>query len=274
MAFFGYHAVYEHGYMAAIKAAVDHGFQFVQFDLNVPEFYIDSLSHRQLDDIKAASADRGVAISFHAPGDIVGLFTDYPLIRAGMLDHLSLVLQKANRLGAHHLTVHPLAPPYFRRADSFEDSFQTEHQEYFKQVLKDNLKQLTEAAGGVLIVVENCHLGMSAKLALAEIFSAGTDVFLTLDWAKMHRRGPELDENQYSFYAEHKHRIRELHLHDVDQQGRSHLAPGQGALNFEPLFDQFYDPGHWLTIEVRPVLEAGKAKCEFMRMIERLADGS
>ena len=265
----GYHAVYENDYQSAIKAPAEHGFQYVQFDLNVPRFYVDGLSRKQLGTIKSMSHDLGVDISLHAPGDNVGLFTDYPPIRRGLLKHVRHALRQANRMGAHHLTVHPLDPPSFRRADILEDSFQVEHQDYFKGILKENLAQLADAAGEVSLVVENCHLGKIADIALSEMFLEGTEIYLALDWAKMHKKGLVLDENQHAFYIKHKHHILELHLHDVDGKGRSHLAPGQGTLQFESLFRQFYDQSQWLTIEVRPVLEAAKAKGIFMDLIAK-----
>jgi sugar phosphate isomerase/epimerase len=265
---FGYHAVYEHDYQSAIKAAAEQDFHYVQFDLNVPAFYIDRMSRRQLDEINAVAADFGIGITFHAPGDNVGLFTDYPLIRKGILDHMKLVLQKANFLNAHHLTVHPLNPPSFLRADTLKDSFQEENHDYFKEVLKENLRQLTNASGSVLIIVENCHFGRIAIDALDEMFKEGTDIFLALDWAKMHKVDQLIDEEQHQFFTQHRHRIRELHLHDMDASGRSHLIPGQGSLDFKPLLNQFFDPSQWLNIEVRPFVEAVKARDKFLEMIE------
>lgn len=269
MAHFGYHAVYEKHFASAIKAASDYGFQYVQFDLNVPGFYIDQLSRRQLKDIRSRAVDLGIEISFHAPGDNVSLFSDYPPIRKGILDHFKRILQQANYLNAHHLTVHPLNPPSFRRADTLEDAFQIEHQEYFNQVLKENLTQLTKSAGDVLVAVENCHLGSIAHAALCELLEEGIDVYLTLDWAKMHTKQLAMANDQFSFYTSYKHRIRELHLHDADGKGKTHLAPEQGILEFDTLFKNFYNQNQWLTIEVRPVLEAAKAKIEFEKMIKK-----
>ena len=267
MAFFGYHAVYESNFASAINAAYNNGFQYVQFDLNVPGFYIDKLSRHQLNDIRSLAVDLGTEISFHAPGDNVSLFADYPPIRKGITDHFKRILQRANDLDAHHLTVHPLNPPSFRRADTLEDGFQNEHHDYFKQVLKENLTQLANSAGDVLIMVENCHLGPIANIALHELLKEEIDVYLTLDCAKMHTKQLTMDNDQLFFYKSHKNRIRELHLHDSDGKGKTHLAPERGSLDFDTLFENFYNEDQRLTIEVRPVLEAARAKIEFEKMI-------
>lgn len=48
----GMHAVYERSFAEAIHKASECGFDYVQFDLNVPQFYVDQISGRQL--VKAA----------------------------------------------------------------------------------------------------------------------------------------------------------------------------------------------------------------------------
>jgi hypothetical protein len=40
-------------------------------------------------------------------------------------------------------------------------------------------------------------------------------------------------------HTRHRGRIRELHIHDKDARGHGHIAPGDGALSFEQLFDRF-----------------------------------
>jgi sugar phosphate isomerase/epimerase len=268
MAVFGYHAVYEPDFASAIRRAAAHGFQYVQFDLNVPRFYIEDLARSEREAVRSLAADLGVRLTFHAPGDNVGLFCDYPLVRKGLLDHVKAVLDKANSLGARHLTVHPLRPPSFRRSDSLADGFQEEHAEYFKEVLKENVAELAGAAGCVMLVVENCYLSPIASAALDELIAGGAEVYLALDWAKMHKAGPEPDEDQRAFFRRHKARIRELHLHDLDERGRSHLKPGQGKLEFAGLFREFAGEEQWLTVEVRPFEEARKAKEQFNEILE------
>jgi sugar phosphate isomerase/epimerase len=270
MPVFGYHAVYERDFASAIAEAAAHGFQYVQFDLNVPRFYIDRLPRRQLVEIKSRAANSGVRIAFHAPGDNVGLFCDYPLIRRGLLDHIRRILEKANDLDARHLTVHPLQPPSFRRADTLEDGFQEEHADYFKAVFKENIAALAAAAGDVLLLAENCRLGKIAAAALTEILAERDDVFLALDWQKMHSAGPVPDGDQRDFFLAQQGRIRELHLHDMNAAGRSHLKPGQGNLDFTELFRRFYNRDQWLTVEVRPFAEAWQAREMFTEIMKRL----
>lgn len=223
MPILGYQDVYEPDFLSALRAASDQGFHYAQFDLNVPGLYIDRLPRRRLHEIRSAASDLGVSISLHAPGDIVGLFTDYPSIRQGILNHFERVLEQANELGAHHMTVSDL----------------------------------------VDIAIE----------ALSDMFQHGTDLFLALDWAKLHKADLLPEDAQLAFYQKHKARIRELHLHDRDTSGRTHLAPGQGSLDFHTLFEKFYEESQWLTIEVRPFSEAVQAKERFLRILQETQSG-
>jgi sugar phosphate isomerase/epimerase len=267
MPIFGYHDVYETDFLSALKAASEHGFQYVQFDLNVPGLYIDHLPRKRLHEIRSAASDLDVAISLHAPGDTIGLFTDYPAIRRGILDHFERVLEQANELGAHHMTVHPFRPPSFLRADTLRDGFQDIYFSYYRDVLMENLFHLTRVSGRVLITVENSDFIDIAIEALSDMFQRGTDLFLALDWAKLHRTDLAPDDAQLTFFQKHRERIRDLHLHDRDANGRTHLAPGQGSLNFRSLFEKFYEDSQWLTIEVRPFAEAVRARERFLGIL-------
>jgi hypothetical protein len=42
----GYHAIYDQDYFEAIDYAGKNNFDFVQFDLGVPKFFLDSLSDK------------------------------------------------------------------------------------------------------------------------------------------------------------------------------------------------------------------------------------
>ena len=92
----GYHAVYPDSFFGGITDARKYGFDFVQFDLGVPTFFLDGLTKEDLREIKSYAGDNGVEITFHAPGDNVSLFCDYPLIRKGILDEFKLILEKAD----------------------------------------------------------------------------------------------------------------------------------------------------------------------------------
>ena len=71
----GYQAVFDRDFFDAISYAAENRFDYVQFYLNVPRYYLDELGPRELDRIRLAASDKAVGLGFHAPGDNVSLFT-------------------------------------------------------------------------------------------------------------------------------------------------------------------------------------------------------
>jgi sugar phosphate isomerase/epimerase len=256
----GYHAVYEPDYKTAILLASENGFNFVQFDLNVPHFYLEHLSRHELTDIRNLLADSDVGISFHAPGDNVSLFSDYPPIQKGILDYFGSILDVANDLGAHHLTVHPLKPPSFRRSDTATNDFQSKYFEYYSKVLEHNITVLAGQTNDTLVCVENCSFGPIAMDSLSRLLVKSSKVKLTLDIAKLHTQSFDLDQDQCQFFSRHKDYIKGIHLHDMDHSNRSHLCIGNGKIDFQTILSQFLNSDIWLTIEVRPFSEALRSK--------------
>ena len=241
----GYHAIYSADYYAGIDDAVKYGFDFVQFDLGVPQLFLDTLSDDELIKIRSYAEDKNVRITFHAPGDNVSLFCDYPLIRQGILDQFSVILDKANKLNARHITFHMGNYPVFKKHDDTDYTFNLDH---YADVLYENLTYLTERCGDVLVCVENSEID-ELKLNVIE----KSDVYLTLDTAKF-------TDDTYDFYAKHRDRIRELHIHDRIKGFRSHQIVGSGMVDFS-LFMQFINDDVYINHEVRPV-EAAKISYE------------
>jgi sugar phosphate isomerase/epimerase len=266
---FGYHAVYEDDYLSSVRSAGVFGFQYVQFDLNVPTFFLEGISRRYLKTVRKTAEDLGVAISFHAPGEHYGLFTDSPTVRRGFLDQMKLILDRANYLNAHHVTMHLLRPPLFRRADSGKDELQSTHYQYYTRILQENLMALAKASGSVLVAVENFYLERLAIEALDELFAKGARIWLALDWAKLHAVNGARIKEQYLFFRRHLDSIREIHVHDMNAMAKQHMVIGRGILDFRPLLSNFYDGRQWLTVEVRPITEAVKARDEFLEMIRK-----
>lgn len=256
----GCHAVYEKDYPEAIRIAADFGFDFVQVDLNVPRFYVEKLSRGDLRIIKSMLADTGVRLSFHAPGDIVGLFADYPRIREGIIDHFKMILDAAADLDARHVTVHPLQPPSFRRADTGKDDFGSEYSSYYSGVLESTIGRLAEYSPAVLICVENQKFSAAAADALSRLLPVYTNVRLTLDIPKMLRPDLGPDPAQEVFYTVNRRYIAEVHLHDMDIENRSHLLLGTGAVDYGEFLGRYLNPDAWITLEVRPVSEAAASK--------------
>jgi len=245
----GYHVVYAKDYFAGIDDARKYGFDFAQFDLGVPEYYLDGLSPAQLRTILDYADGSGVEITFHAPGDNVSLFADYPCVRRGNLEQFERILERANLLRARHMTVHAGLPFGAKRSGRKDDDFLCAHAKYYEDVLYENLLDVLANAGDVLICLENYNFNEIIMRAAQRLIGEGKPLYLTLDVAKPH---------DIEFYRKNKKAIREMHIHDINGH-RSHQTVGTGNIDFSR-FKQFHGPDVYMNFEVRPVEEAAKSK--------------
>jgi len=250
----GYHAVYAKDWFDGIDAAKANGFDFVQFDLGVPEFFLDDLTADDLARIRAYAEDKEIAITFHSPGDNVGLFCDYPLIRKGILDQFKLLLEKADQLNARYMTFHTGDYPRYRKAGEKSDD---SHIVYYESVLYENLKVLTENCGDVLVCVENLGFNAVSRSAIQKLINDTGKLYLTLDTGKMYKNGALIQED-FLFFNQHQLFLREMHIHDANPDGQ-HQIVGNGFVDFA-LFKQFVTENVWVNVEVRPVDAAKTSK--------------
>jgi len=254
----GYHAVYAGDYFQGIYDAKKYGFDFAQFELGVPAYYLDGLSNIQLREIRGYADANGVELTFHAPGDNVSLFADYPCVRRGNLEQYKYMLEKANVLRARHMTVHAGDFSAYRKTGSDTNAFAEQHARYFEDVLYENMKDVLSNAGDVLICLENYHLNGIIMRAAQRLIDEGRGLCLTLDTAKLWASRKVAKPYEHEFYFKNISAIREMHIHDINAYG-SHQTVGTGTVDFAP-FKQFCGPEVYLNFEVRPVGEAAKSK--------------
>lgn len=252
----GYHAVFAETYFSGIDDAKKYGFDFAQFDLGVPKYFLNQLTADKLTEIKKYAENNGVEITFHSPGDNVSLFSDYPIIRQGILDEFKLMLEKANVIGARHVTFHTGIYPMFKKSRERADD---SNADYYENVLYDNLKTLIDNSGDVLVCVENSGLNRTARKAVQRLINDTKKLYLTLDTAKMYVSNNKLNEDDFGFFEKNKDFIREIHIHDKSDQLGSHQIVGDGYVDFLQ-FKPFFNEDTYLNFEVRPVEAAKQAK--------------
>jgi len=245
----GYHVVYARDYFEGIDDARKYEFDFAQFELGVPAYYLDGLSTVRLREIRDYADGNGVELTFHAPGDNVSLYADYPCVRRGNLEQFERILEKANLLRARHMTVHAGEFSAYRQSGSDTNAFADMYARYFEDMLYENLRDVLRCAGDVLICLENYKLGEVGMRAAQRLIDESRGLCLTLDVAKPH---------SYEFYRKNKKVIREMHIHDINPAYGSHQTVGTGDVDFAP-FKQFYGPDVYVNFEVRPVDEAAKS---------------
>ena len=249
---FGYQAVYDSSWFDAIEYAAQNRFDYVSFDLNVPRFYIDSLSQSELERIRKYAEDMGVGLAFHTPGDNISLFSDYPAIRKGILEHFSAIIDAAEYLNARHVTIHPGAYPSLKQVNKTEDDFIAQYQDYFSDVLYENLLHLANRTRNVFLCIENFHFTALTRNTVDRVLSESDRLFLTWDIAKTYDKKGEIDEAVEDYMQKHIDRLREIHAHDIIKGFRSHQIIGDGSIDFQKHLEVMKHPNVAVTIEVRP----------------------
>ena len=260
----GYHAVFSETYFDGIDDAKKYGFEFAQFDLGVPSYFLNDLSKDKLNEIRKYAENSGVEITFHSPGDNVSLFCDYPMIRRGILDEFKLMLEKANILGARHVTFHTGIYPMFKKSGQKADDSRAG---YYEDILCENFEELINNSGNVLICVENSDLNRTARKAVQHMIDETGKLYLTLDTAKMYRAAGQLNQDDFRLFEKNRDFIREIHVHDKSDRSGSHQAVGDGYVDFA-LFQQFFNEDTYLNFEVRPVEAAKQAKDNLTKILD------
>jgi sugar phosphate isomerase/epimerase len=254
---FGYHAVYEQSFSTAIRLARELGFDYVQFDLSVPTFYVTGLSRNEIKSIRSAADGEGVVVTFHAPGDFLSIGIDTPGVRDAVIEHFTRILDVANELGSHHVTFHLGGIPSFRAATKDVTDYATVHGQYYQTVISEDLGRLVDVAGSVLIAIENYRLKPLHLLALAPFLSASTPMRLCMDIAKLHTADKKLDLSDWAFFTANRSKVTELHLHNSAES--SHQPLYEGHINLDEFREWITRDDIWKTIEVRPAEYAAKS---------------
>ncbi len=263
----GYHAVYENNFFEAIDSAKANGFEFVQFDLSIPKFFLDDLSVDDLIAIRDYAKSNNVEITFHAPGDNVSLFCDYPLIRDGILKQFKMIIQKANILDARHITLHAGAYPTFKKSGTKNDDYISTYKDYYESILYENLKALILSNQKTLICLENYNFNAQIINVAKRLIKEEYALYLTMDIAKMYTKKFHINSEVLEFYKAHKSLIRELHIHDMNEHFGSHQIVGTGIIDFTLFYEFMRNDNTYMNFEIRPIQSAVKAKLELERII-------
>jgi len=262
----GYQAVFDKDFYQAIDYASNNIYDYISFDLNVPRFQIDRFDRQTLGNIREYSQQKNIGIAFHAPGDNISLFSDYPSIRSGIIEYYKQMISAAELLNTRHITIHAGIYPSFKKAAASDDDFLIEHSSYFHQVLYENLAEICSFSKDILICIENFEFSDFTRGILDSAFGK-IPLFLTWDIAKTYDRQMNLNQEVEEFMYKHIERIREVHLHDLKKDFHGHQTVGTGDIDFKRYFHLFERPELAITIEVRPREEATISRDKLVEMM-------
>ena len=154
------------------------------------------------------------------------------------------------------MTFHTGVYSKFKKSGEKAKPFYAEH---YEKVLYENLKELINASGNVMVCVENDSLDDVARKVIQRLIDEKERLYLTLDTAKMYVSNGKLYEDDFNFFEKNKANIREIHIHDKNDRLGSHQTVGDGYVDFS-LFKSFINEDTYLNFEVRPVEAAKQSK--------------
>ena len=263
----GYHAIYEENFYRAIDHAAECGFEFVQFDLGVPTFFIDNLSDTDLKEIRDYAKSKRVEITFHAPGDNVSLFCDYPLIRDGIMKQFKMIIKKANILEARHITIHAGDYPRFKKSGTEADDYTPACRDHYENILYDNLGDLILSSKKTFICLENNQFNPLVVSVAKKLIQDGFSLYFTMDLAKMYTAGNRINNDDFAFFKEFRNNVRELHIHDRNEAFGMHQIVGTGIVDFTAFNEFIQNEKVYLNFEVRPLESAVQAKKALFKLL-------
>lgn len=244
-----YQAVYDASITDALHYARDNDFAGVQVAVEAPHLSYNRVNQQERREIREFTRDNRLMLSLHGPDDTTSLFEHNEYLRRGIFAYYTALFNFADNIGAKLITIH--------LGKMSTHSTDTDHMEMIPKVdfelyedaLRTNLNRLIDVSNGKFVLcVENYKLDeMSAQL-LQPYLDNGR---LTLCWdlAKTYSASKILER----FFFDNIRHVKEVHLHDISPQGKSHRVIGSGVVDFR----------HYLTalnsaevfeycIEVRP----------------------
>lgn len=262
-----YHAVYDDSIAAALHWAATNGFRGVQIPVQVPHFRVLELSQSECDEIEYLQRVRGLHLTLHAHDDNVSLFETDLRLRQGILEYYRKVFAAARRLHALLVTIHLGAPPRFPTAGSTGRKQPEQDLRSWSRAATENLQGLVEISRGEpLICVENFSFTPDVQ-AVLQPFLDREELALCWDIAKCYDRKLNLDTEQEEFVLRNGEHVMQVHLHDIDVEGRSHRVIGTGVIDFAGHLQKLAEHNVLdFCIEVRP-RESARASLEALKQM-------
>jgi sugar phosphate isomerase/epimerase len=259
-----YHAVYDNSILDALIWAGQNGFAGIQVAVEAPHLAPPSLTKLERKEIAQYCDENNLHLVLHAHDNTASLFeTDLNLL-SGIRVYYSRLLEVAAELGACIVTVHPGTPPTYRTGDDLSTVYPAQDRAHWQEAGAANLSWLTNLSGHeVVLCIENQDFNELTRSVIEPFLEAGS---VSLCWDIAKAPGAP-DRSLASFSERHLRSIRQVHLHDIDDDGRSHCVIGSGKLDFRSFLAQL--PGCDILdccIEVRP-RELAKESLAYLRQI-------
>lgn len=204
------------------------GLQFVELNMNLPEFQLNGLN--QTDELLSIADRYGIFYTIHLDENL-NIADFNPLVTEAYLETVRRTIRTAKKLKAPIINMHMnhgihITLPdrkvqlYDRNFDEYMNAFRT-----FREICEESI-----GTGGIRIAVENTD-GFRAYEQKAIEMLLESPVF-ALTWDIGHSKA--VNEQDEPFLMEHEAALAHFHIHDgTTVPPKNHLALGDGAIDIE-----------------------------------------
>jgi len=247
-----YHAVYDESIIEALKFAKNNNFAGIQLAVESPHLSFEHLSYEKRVEIKNHCKKNGLYINLHAPDDI-SLFNTNLQLQNGILEYFKDLFKFANDISSQLVTIHIGSMTTFPTDTIPELIYPHEDLDLYKKSLKENLKQLISLLDGqIMLCIENYQIN-SLILDVLQPFISNKECWLCYDVAKAYTNKQHKNIEVSKFFLENQNSIKQVHLHDVNENGRGHRVIGSSLIDFNEILLYIKNaPIIDYCIEVRP----------------------
>ncbi|QEE15140.1 sugar phosphate isomerase/epimerase family protein [Promethearchaeum syntrophicum] len=247
-----FHAVYEKSIIEALNYAKNNNFTGIQLAVESPHFSFEHLSHEKRVDIKNFCINNGLYINIHAP-DGISLFNTNHQLQNGIFEYFKELFKFAKDISSQLVTIHLGTMTDFPTDSLPELKYPEEDIKLYRNSLKENLNRLISLIDGQFILsIENYRVD-SFTLDVLQSFIKNKKCWLCYDVAKAHYDKHHNNFEVYQFFQDNQKSIKQVHLHDVNENGRAHRVIGSGIIDFNEMMIKIKEsPVIDYCIEVRP----------------------
>lgn len=252
-----YHAVYDESISAALAWAAENGFSGVQIAAAAPHFRVRQMPDTECERIRSLLSEKKLRLTLHAHDANVSLFECNQDLSEGILNYYHGLFAAARRLGATMVTIHLGAPTTFPAANGSATTTPRVDLDHWRRAATENLGEIVKlAADGPLICIENVNLTSEVSESL-QPFLDRSEVALCWDIPKCYDRQLNRDKELEAYLISNLAHVRQVHLHDLNAEGRSHQVIGTGEIDFLPYLEKLAKAEVLdYCLEVRPREEA------------------
>jgi len=263
-----YHVVYDESIVEAVEFASRNGFSGIQVAVESPHLSFENLSLTDRAEIRQRKEELGIKIAIHGPDDVASLLEPSPQIRKGILSYYANLFVFAGDIGAILTTIHIGHPTVYPTDTMPEVRFPEVDIKYYRKILEENLQSIGNLARGKgYICIENYLLEDFVLQVLAKYLTE-SQLGLCWDITKTYNRDGSINGPLQYYMKENLFAVRQVHLHDLDSEGRSHRVVGTGIIDFGYYLELLKDVDVLdYCIEVRPREKAIESLDNLKKMV-------